>query len=345
MDIYDTNTLLEVINVQKPPTTYWLDLCFPQELQFDTQDILFDTVEEFRTLAPFVSPNVQGRVMRERGFSTKLFRPAYVKPKHIVNPSRAIPRRPGEAITGSLSPQQRMDAIIADNMRMQKDAITRRWEWMAAKAIIDSAVTVAGDDYPSVTVEFGRHVDLDNQLLSAARWSQTTATPLADIELMRKRAFQKARAPINRLTFGLDAWEHFVSFDEVQALLKTDLRGSDSIFNRAPSAGEPFEFRGFLAGQGGIGRLEMWTYSDQFDDDADAAQDFLTPSHVIGTGPSINGKRCFGAIMDSAAQLRPLPMFPKMWSQEDPAAVYTMTQSAPLMVPAQPNASFRIKTV
>ena len=45
----------------------------------------------------------------------------------------------------------------------------------------------------------------------------------------------------------------------------------------------------------------------------------------------------------SRAGLKPLAMFPKMWDVEDPSATYTMTQSAPLMVPAEPNGSFVIK--
>jgi hypothetical protein len=64
---------------------------------------------------------------------------------------------------------------------------------------------------------------------------------------------------------------------------------------------------------------------------------------VVGTGPQLRGTRCFGAIMDKKAQLRSLELFPKMWDQEDPSQTFTMTQSAPLMVPGEPNGSFRIK--
>jgi hypothetical protein len=101
MEIFDTLTLMEVLRVQRPPTTYWLDSFFPRTVTFQTEEILFDTVIDTRRLAPFVAPNVQGRVMREQGYSTKTFRPAYAKPKHVVTPQRAIPRRAGETITGS----------------------------------------------------------------------------------------------------------------------------------------------------------------------------------------------------------------------------------------------------
>lgn len=343
VQLYDTATLIDVIRVQRPPSTYWLDLAFPRELQFDTQDILFDQVSEFRNLAPFVAPNVQGRVIRARGYSTKSFRPAYIKPKSVINPSQAIARMAGEALLGGMSLNARYDALVAESLGEQKRRIMRTWEWMAAQAVITGAVVVAGEDYPTTSIAFGRHASLDVTLLTTLRWSQNTGTPLKDIETLRRASFTHARTPITRLTFGLAAWDYFVSFASVADLLKADIRGSTTDFNRAISAGEPFEFRGILAGSGGAGRLELWTYNDMYDDADDTAVPFLDENTVIGTGPGLQGFRCFGAIQDKGAQLQPLAMFPKMWESEDPAATYTMTQSAPLMVPAQPNGSFRLK--
>src|SRR5690606_20901096 len=53
--------------------------------------------------------------------------------------------------------------------------------------------------------------------------------------------------------------------------------------------------------------------------------------------------RAFGAIMDKKAGWRATPVFPKMLEQEDPSAVYRMTQSAPLMIPTRPNATLTAK--
>jgi hypothetical protein len=51
------------------------------------------------------------------------------------------------------------------------------------------------------------------------------------------------------------------------------------------------------------------------------------------------GVRAFGAILDSKAGLQALPIFAKMWDQEDPSVTFVMSQSAPLMVPRDPNGS------
>lgn len=342
MDIYSTADLLDVIRVQQGITPYWLNL-FPRVVRSDREEILFDQVTDgTKELAPFVAPNVQGRVLRERGYSTKTFRPAYVKPKHVVDPSRAIPRMAGEAIGGELSAQQRYDAIVAENMRIERIQIENRWEWMAARAVIDGEVTVVGEDYPSVTVNFGRDSSLTGVLLSTARWGQSDADPLGDIEDYRRKVHKLTGTTITRLTFGLDAWALFTANQEVRELLNSSYRGSDTEFNRAVSEGTPYEYRGILSGQRGMGRLELYTYAENFVDENGDSQEILNSLDVVGTGAGLQGVRCFGAIKDKRSGLRALEMFPKMWDVEDPSVTYTMTQSAPLMVPAQPNASFKL---
>lgn len=340
--IYNTADLLEVQRVQQGIQSYWLKF-FPRVVQSDREEIMFDQVTDgTKELAPFVAPNVQGRVMRERGYATKMFKPAYVKPKHVVDPSRAIPRMAGEAIGGSLSMAQRFDAIVAENMRIERIVIENRWEWMAACAVIDGEVTVSGEDYPTMTVNFGRDNSLTKTLLGDARWGESDANPIKDIEDMRRKVHELSSTTIGTLTFGLDAWDLFTQDERVMKLLDSRYRGSETEYNRAIADGLPYEYRGRISGQNGMGSLDLWTYSETYRDEEGNLQNILDPKAVVGTGSGLEGVRCFGAIRDRRASLQPLAMFPKMWDEEDPSVTYTMTQSAPLMVPVQPNASFKL---
>lgn len=344
--LYDTATLLGVIRVQPVESSYWLDNFFGRQITFDTEEIMFDRVQGVRRLAPFVSPVVQGRVMRTRGFETRTFRPAYTKPKHIVDPNRVFARTAGEALGGSSSPDARWNAAVAENLREERNAIQRLWNWMAAMAVIDGEVTIAGEDYPTQVVSFGRDAGLTVSLSGTARWGQSAADPLGDIADLRKLAFQKSGSGITRLTMGLDAFDLFFADTAVQALLKTELgaipRTSDSQLSALGSPGEPFEYRGVLQGANGQGRLEIYTYNEQYEDETGATQSIMGSYDVVGTGNALQGVRCFGAIRDKRAGLQALPLFPKMWDQEDPSLTYTMTQSAPLMVPGNPDNSFKI---
>lgn len=348
--LYDTVTLLEVIYApQNQPglNGFWLKF-FPRSINFTTEKIYFDEIDENEyRLAPFVSPNVQGRIIRSKGYSTKSFKPAYVKPKHVVDPSRALPRRAGESfVTGSLTPQQRYDAIIADNLRRERQMIENRWDWMACQAIVTGEVTVSGEDYPTVTVDFGRDNSLTYVLSGADLWTATTATPMDDIQAGRLNAFRLSKAPVNSLIFGLDAWAAFIdkSHADVQDLLNVLIKGNQSEFNSSGvSDGSPVQYMGRIAGTGGVGVLDLWTYNNFYEGDDGVGVPYMDPGVVVGVGGAVGGIQCFGAILDRAAQLQALSMFPKMWDENDPSITYTMAQSAPLMVPAVPNNTFSMK--
>jgi hypothetical protein len=349
---FDTATLIEVLYApaQAPElVAFWLKF-FPRTIQFDTQEIRFDSqdLNEYR-LAPFVAPNVQGRVLRSKGYSVQSFRPAYVKPKHVVDPARSIPRRAGERPFGTLSLQERFDAIVADNLRRERAVIENRWEWMACKALVDATVTVVGEDYPSVTVDFKRDPSLTVTLAGAAKWDQPTATVMADIQAIRQQSFKLGRSPIQQMIFGLDAWGAFVQedHDDVQLLLDGLRKGNQANFNSLGLlTGGPYEFQGTIAGFAGGGRLDLWTYHYQFEEldtgtDDYVLVDYLDSGTVVGVAPGTDGVRCYGAIMDVRANMQATEMFPKQWEEEDPSVSYTMTQSAPLMVPLRPNTTFK----
>lgn len=347
-DLYSTAALMGVIRVTPVESAYWLDSFFPRQMTFDTEEIMFDRIKTNRRLAPFVSPVVQGRVIRSRGYETRAFRPAYAKPKHIVDPNRVFARLAGEDLGGSATPAQRWNAAVAENLAEERTMLQRLFNWMAAMACIHGKVTITGEDYPTQVVDFGRHAGLTRILTLTSRWGEADAKPLQDIKELRTLAFQESGSVINRLTMGLEAFDRFFASQDVKDLLKGDSvnvnRTSDSTLSAMGSTDTPYEYRGVLQGANGQGRIEVYTYNEQYEDADGNTVDYMSPYDVVGTGPGIQGVRCFGAIRDKRAGLQAIPIFPKMWDQEDPSLTYTMSQSAPLMVPANVNNTFRIVT-
>lgn len=341
---------VETIQVQSdtrlaPPDGFWLRF-YPRIVTSTAETIMFDQLPiRDRRLAPFVAPNVQGRIMRQRGRPMASFKPAYLKPKHEVSPERAIPRRPGEPLLGSLTPAQRFDAIIADCLREEREMIERRWDWMACQATVYGYVDVYGEDYPKVRVDFGRDAALTIVLSGAAAWDQTTADPMADLNLGRTTAFEKGGSSVNNIIFGTDAWSNFVKRVNIKELMSRDNAGSNSTLNTTGlQSGEPFEYQGRITGPNGGGFIDLWTYKNEYEDENGDIQDFMDSRDVVGVGNNFQGVRAFGAIKDKRS-LEAIPMFPKVWDKdEDPSGTFTMTQSAPLMVPGNPNNSFRIRT-
>lgn len=340
--IYDTSTLLEVSRNVRTIDPFWLSF-FPRQINFETQDIFFDVVnEDYRRLAPLVVPNVQGRNMTLGGYSSLSFKPAYVKPKHPIDPNMVIERRAGETLgTGSMSLEQRRLAVIAELTRMHDVMLTNRNNWLAARALIDGSVTLSGEDYPSTTVNFQRHASLTYTLAGAAKWSANTGTPLTDLRVGRVNANNRAGARITKFVFGADAWNFFEARVDLKAMMDRNYGGLSGEVQRLYDGYEGVEYMGNMSGSLGGGRMEFWIDTSKYVDENGSEQFFLDQKTVVGLA-DIEGVRCFGAIKDFDAGLRAIERFPKMWRENDPSVEFLLTQSAPLMVPKAPNRSFKI---
>ncbi len=106
---------------------------------------------------------------------------------------------------------------------------------------------------------------------------------------------------------------------------------------------EGMEYMGVIQGLNGAGRIEAWVNSSKFIDPETNAEDFyLQQNTVVGVSDGVQGIRAFGAIMDKGAGYKPLTVFSKNWENEDPSVEYLLSQSAPLMVPKQPDATYSL---
>jgi hypothetical protein len=296
-----------------------------------------------RKLAPFVAPTSQGRPIYSEGSNVTRIKPAYIKPKDPVNPNRMIQRRPGELLPGAAaqSPQARFNAVVADIQREHREAIERRWEWMAAQAVLNGTVTLSGENYPERVVDFGRNAENTVTLADGTRWDQDGADIIGNIETWRTQVRRaKFGGPTNRLTVGATAWEWMRKNTALLKQLDTQIRGTDANFVTGIREGLDVEYVGKLSGT-----LDVYVYSDYYEQEDGTSIPFMDPRDVVLTGPNVNGVRAFGAILDNKANFNALPIFPKMWSEDDPPVVFCMAQSAPLMIPVNPNNTLRARVV
>lgn len=348
--VYDTATLLGVMvdnDMMQPPSNYWLSLGYGSTVQFDDEFIDFSKIQDNRKIAPLVVPTAQGQPIWSAAERLSRLKPAYVKPKDAVTASRVIRRVAGFGELNQqtpMSPSQRYNAITADILRQHRRAIERRWEWLAAEATINGSVTLEDDNYPKTIVDFGRDAGHTVTLTGGSQWGDVGVSILGLIESWKKTMRRaKHGGAANRITVGADAWEVMRADTEIRDLLKTDYApgqkgGLD--LSLGVMEGLEVEWVGKINGT-----TDVYVYSDYYEDPTGAVVDFMSPKDVVLTGPNLSGVRCFGAIQDQAANFQPLAIFPKMWPEHDPSATFIMSQSAPLMVPLNPNASFKATVV
>ena len=345
--LYTTYQLLSVPRKLKRLPAFFLQW-FTTQINFQEDKIAFDKVfTDLTRIAPFVAPTAQGKVIKEEGYNAVAFKPAYVKPKHVIDPNMIIPRQPGESLgTGSLTIAQRRDAVIAFLLTKHRAMHENTWEWMAAQALINGYVDVSGELYPTTRVDFGR----DPALTGTVDWTApgyTSEQTFDDIYLMKRTANDKSvsGAVITTMIFGADAWSQFVKVNKEilygkGGLMDRNVGGSETSVTRLWDGLEGVEYMGRIAGLNGKGAFEIYVNTQKFRDENNQSQYMFPQNKILGVSQAVDGVRCFGAVLDKAAGWQSLEYFPKMWENEDPSVEYLMTQGAPLMVPRDPNATF-----
>ena len=333
-DTYSTDALLGVVDGLKVAVPALLQRYFPVIEAQDTEFINFDILSKTRRIAPFVHPLVAGKIVANAGYQTKSFKPAYIKDKRQFNAYKSLQRAAGEPIGGNLSPQQRADINMARAMADQVDMINRRLEVMASEALRTGKVTVTGDEYPTVVVDFTRDAALSPAALTGTdAWDDAASTPLDDIRLYSLTMLQKSGVAGSDVIMGTGAVSAFMAHASVKGRLDNrnitqNLMNSSAVFSEG------------LTPLGTIDGFGIWTYGGWYVDPADDTEKEIFPAKQIAlASPGIEGVQAFGAIQDPRAGFAAVPYFPSTWIDNDPPVQWLMMQSAPLTVPTRVNAS------
>jgi hypothetical protein len=339
LDVNNTALLLGAFGVLDRTQPFLLNLFFPMEQTFDTAEVYFDKVQRARRLAPLVVPTVAGKAQPSRGYKTGSFTPAYVKPKHAVEPAKALKRRAGERLLGEMTPEQRFDLAILDNMLVEDDEITRREEYMAAQLLLSGSMVVSGPDFPAVTIDLARPAGNTVALTGAAAWGQTGVDPYQNISDWAATTQGASGFHPRAVVMDPKAAKQFIASSTVTKIMQS-FRQTTGNIELSP-----------LAAGGGLGKevrhlgstvdFDFYAYQQKYMDDSGTVQNILPDNTVImGSPEGCQGIRTYGAIQDRKAGLKALARFPKVWDEEDPSVTFTMMQAAPLPLLGWSEATF-----
>lgn len=355
-ELWNTRRSLGVMREVEPVFDYWLTLGFQNQINSTDEYIDFEKLPNVtRKLAPFVRPLGSGKPIYNDSGRAFRFKPAYSKVKEVIDPLMPLVRRPGIDATllgeVTMTPMQRREAIRAAMTVQAVNAIKRRQEWMAAKAIIDGRYTVSGEEYPAVLLDFLRAANHTVVKTSGNYWGQSGVSIFDDIQTYADRMFNAEFGAFpTRLTITPKVWKVMRNSPEFMEHMDKQIRGEAATITRGLiSADKVTKVGELLIGGASGASIEIWLYRDTYVDDVTGAQvPFLADGDIVltGTANAIQGYRCFGAIIDPYAQYQALEIFPRNWMETgDPAVEYFLWQSAPLMVPVNPNATLKATVV
>lgn len=336
MDIFSTGVLTRTINYLPQPSSFLLDRYFPDVIVSDKEVIYFDVMNGKRRMSPFVSPLVQGKIVESQGHVTNSLIPAYIKDKRVFDPTRPFRRAPGEMLAGDMSAEQRAQALMAIEMEDQKQMFTRRMEWMAAQALATGGYTISGEKYQTVVINFGRASAQQVVLSGGARWGQAGVAVLDNLQTWASAMLKLSGLFPTDIVMDVNAWEIFRKDPTVVQQRQ---------FFQNPN---PLDIQSAVGGGGtgaqymmSIGGFKVFVYQEWYVDDNGTEQPMLPANTVMLLSPLMEGVRHFGAIKDYES-LSAVPYFAKSWLERDPSVRYVLFQSAPLVVPYRPNASFAV---
>jgi hypothetical protein len=294
---------------------------------FGTQAIAFDKIKKGRKLAPLVSPMIGGKPNKAKGGTMTTVEPAYVKSTDVVTADRVIKRAPGEALMGTQSPAQRLNAIRADMLLEQDEAIERREEWMVCEVLKTGSVTLEGESFDSINIDYGRRAENNVTLSGTDKWSaldKASDQPLKDIELWCDRC----NVIVDTIVMGKDSWSLFKTFDPVQKLLETR-RGSVSTAETAPLNNASFQW------VGRIGTVDYYVYKGAYENDDGNDEAYIDANGVLCTSKDVEIYMAYGAIQDvkaNASGIVEATRYPSNWFTDNPSVEWLQTQSAPVPV-------------
>ena len=326
LNLYDTRTMLQAIEMMMPAQTFLRDTFFPSTDTFLTEHVDVDYYKGRRKMAPFVSPRSSGKVMDREGFTTKSFKPAMIKPQRIITGDDINKRSIGENIYSTRSPDERAAEILAQDLTELDEAITRREEWMAAQILFTGKVDIIGEDV-NATLDF----DFTNKetLSGTDLWSAAESDPIADLKRWRKEVIKKSGVNPDRVILASDVVDAFVNNEKVK----------ESLDNRRIVLGQILPNGVTYIGAISILGLDIYSYDEwYYDEELKADKSMVPDGKVMLASSNARSSMLYGAVTLTDQTTNQFVTYegariPDSWVKKDPPARILQINSRPLPVP------------
>ena len=335
VSLFETRTLIDIVSQMKRPKSFLLDTFFPGTKTFDTENVDIDIYKGKRRMAPFVAPNLAGKVVERLGFSTSSYKPPYVKPKMVTTAADILNRPAGITLyPGGITLEQRAAQQVGLDLAELDDMIIRREEWMAAQVLNAGTVVVQGDGVDD-TIDF--QMDSTHKItisVAGDKWSATTADPVRDLGTWARLCQKDSGITPNVCVMGSSAAAAFIARVGSNTAQLSSIKVTLGQINpQALPNGATFIGTVIAPGV----NVDVYSYDEWYVDDAGAEQPMVPVDKVWLGSSNAKNLRLYGAIKDLSA-LAAMPRFPKSWETPDPSARFIMVQSAPLIALNQPDA-------
>jgi hypothetical protein len=284
---------------------------------------------------------IAGKVRKQDGYSTTSYAPPYLKPKDVVSPKKMQSRMAGEALNGTMTAGQRLNATVAFLLDDQEKAIERTEEKMCVDAVLTGKFIVEdSEEHEAMQIDYKRSEENTIALIGDARWSVLDKANTDMAGIIGDYAGLSSGLP-GIIIFDKKAFALFSKFKGVQDSLNSTIKNGDSEIMLAPQLKREVQYKGKY------GEYGIYVYAGFYELDNGEKKYFMPDNTMVLAPAMYDGVMAYGAIQDVEAGADGMAMvkrWPKSWINPDPSFRYLMTQSAPL--PIMPDADeFVVVTV
>lgn len=346
-DLSMAMTLQGFHTTRRPNARFWQRF-FNTDYYSPDDKIAFDrALKDDRKVANFVMPNVVSKANKREGYSTEMFTPAYIKEKDVIEAfdPALFSRIAGEPFGGTMSPDERAQHMRAGFIDGHIVKIENRLNAMDAELVRTGKVTIKGEDYPETVVDYRRDPNNTALLTGAQEWGQAGVDPFSSLGDAAMQIYDKCGGSAEDVVFSPQAWALFFKWitTEKKDWFSAQTKGAPVVMSQI-AAGNVYQ----VALLGSIitddGRtLNLWVDRSTYVDVDGTVVHHLKPYEVVIVDFQIfGGVQSFGAIKDFDAPngIMPARYFSKEFTEKEPSALFCLTQSAPLPIAAQVNATF-----
>lgn len=256
--IYDPRYLAEVVRQAPPVHTFMRDTFFTNRKTYPTEWVDIDMMKGDRRMAPFVNPRAGGKNLPGAGYETKSWKAPLVNPSDVTYADQLMKRMPGETLYGGMTPAQRAAKKLMEDYQRINDAVTRREEWMCARAMVDGKIIVKGEGvYAEIDFLHTNRV----KLAAAKQWGKSGVKILDDLDAWEEMVRVNGFANVDMAIMGKTALKKFLEDEKVQKAL--DNRRIEMGLIHPKDLPNGVKYIGHLNSP----NLDIYTYSEVFLDD------------------------------------------------------------------------------
>ncbi len=347
-DIFEPRTMQKLIRRMPPTHTFLKSTFFKKTVTFTTEKVDVDFKKGNRALAPFVHRRIGGKTVPNTGYSTKTYTPPYIAPDTITTVDDLLKRIAGESIYNGFTPAERAVKKMSEDFAKLDEMITRREEWMCAKAIFEGEIPVVGEAL-NETIDF--NFTNRETLTGTKKWNAKDANRLADLKRWRKTVQKNGFVNCNICIMSDDVADVFINSEEVKSLL--DIKAYDLAVIKPKELPDGVTYIGTLRGYG----LDIYSYNEWFLDDwTDPEKPTEKPLVPEGTVALLSTKADYSMYYGAVTLIKgegskgtfatyEAPRVADTWCERKPARRFLQLNSCPLPVPHEVDSWFVAKVL